>query len=326
MLGLDALSDPALLDHLLDQVGHADLARPSDVERCLDGLADLVGVDVAVVEPVSAHHDDGVPDAGPDLLESGDGLVRSLEQVHDLVAQLADVTSDGGRRGCVRDLDRVGRGRHRQRAIRDDVAEGVEQEQEAGATRVDDAGLLERREQIGRRRQRQLGADPGGLCRLGEVVAGHQRGCTLGGAASDGEDGALHGPNDGPPSEVVGVAQRVGKEGGVHGRNGLETLGQAAEHLGEDHARVPTRTHQGAVCDGLAELGHAGGLAESLDGADHRLDRERHVRARVAIGHGVDVEAVHHLLVIPQDVPVGGEHPSDIGRLQRRGRRHGQRC
>jgi hypothetical protein len=67
-------------------------------------------------------------------------------------------------------------------------------------------------------------------------------------------------------------------------------------------------------------------VLEALEAGDDRLDGQRHVGAGVAIGNGVDVEAVDDLLMSAQDVPIALEHPADIGRLQRRGRRHGQRC
>ena len=52
--------------------------------------ADVVGVDVAVPHPVAPDDDDGVADAGPHVLEPFDGVVGRGEQVHDLVAEIAD--------------------------------------------------------------------------------------------------------------------------------------------------------------------------------------------------------------------------------------------
>ena len=88
------LADPALLLHLLGQVGDPDALRPPGVDAGLDGRPDVVGVDVAVPQPVAPDHHDGVADAGPHLLEVGHGVVRRVEEVHDLVAQVAHV---GGR-------------------------------------------------------------------------------------------------------------------------------------------------------------------------------------------------------------------------------------
>ncbi len=70
-----ALAHPALLLDLLVEVGHPDPVRPARVHAGLDGRADVVGVDVAVPQPVAADHHDGVADAGPHLLERLDGVV-----------------------------------------------------------------------------------------------------------------------------------------------------------------------------------------------------------------------------------------------------------
>ena len=88
------LADPALLldlVELVEQVGDPDLAGSTDLDGGLDRGADLVGVDVAVVDAVAADDDDRVADAGPHLAERRHGLVGRLEQVHHLVAQLGHV-------------------------------------------------------------------------------------------------------------------------------------------------------------------------------------------------------------------------------------------
>src|SRR5690606_2629776 len=84
------LPHPPLLLDLLHEVGDADLPGAPAVDARLDGRPDVVGVDVAVPDAVAAHDDDRVADAGPHVLEPGDGLVRRLQQVHDLVAQVGD--------------------------------------------------------------------------------------------------------------------------------------------------------------------------------------------------------------------------------------------
>ena len=70
-----ALAHPALLLHLLVEVGHPDAVRSPRVHAGLDGRADVVGVDVAVPQAVAADHDDGVADARPHLLERLNGVV-----------------------------------------------------------------------------------------------------------------------------------------------------------------------------------------------------------------------------------------------------------
>ena len=85
------LADPALLLDLLGQVGHPDPLRAPRIHPGLDRGPDVVGVDVAVPQPVPADDDDRVPDAGPHLFEVRHGVVRGVEEVHDLVAQVAHI-------------------------------------------------------------------------------------------------------------------------------------------------------------------------------------------------------------------------------------------
>ena len=83
---------------------------------------------------------------------AGDRVVGRVEQVHDLVAQAGHVVSparcavDRGRR-----RDDLGLG---DRPAVDDLEQRVEQQREALAARVDDAGLAQHRQQIGRARDR----------------------------------------------------------------------------------------------------------------------------------------------------------------------------
>src|SRR5665213_3636533 len=84
----DGCANPALLDDLVGEVGDANLTRSPGVEGGFDRGADVVGVDVAVVETVAANDDDGVTNARPDFAEGVHLGVVSVEQVHDLVAKV----------------------------------------------------------------------------------------------------------------------------------------------------------------------------------------------------------------------------------------------
>ena len=82
---------PELLLDLLEQVGDTDLARTTGVDTRLHGGADVIGVDVTVPDTLATDHDDRVADARPDVLEVRHRLVGGFEEVHDLVAQVAQV-------------------------------------------------------------------------------------------------------------------------------------------------------------------------------------------------------------------------------------------
>ncbi len=78
---------PAFLLDLFGQVGDPDLARTPGVEGRFNRGADVVGVDVAIPQPVPADDDDRVPETGPHVLEGRDELVLGREEVHHLVAR-----------------------------------------------------------------------------------------------------------------------------------------------------------------------------------------------------------------------------------------------
>ena len=153
-----ALADPPLFNDLFGQVRHADLTRSSGVERGFHGGPDVVGVDVAVVEAVATDDDDGVTDARPHLSKGVHLVVLGVEEVHHLVAQVRDRGLAGLGLLVHVDRDRIGRRRDRQGIMGDHAAERVEEQQQTRTTRVDDTGLLQYRELLGREGQRVLGA------------------------------------------------------------------------------------------------------------------------------------------------------------------------
>ena len=211
----DALAHPALLLDLLEEVGDPDLPGPADVDGGLDGGADVVGVDVAVPDAVAADDDDRVADAGPHVLEGGDRLVGRLEEVHDLVAEVGDaavvVLVVGHRRQAVEvgvPASTAGSGTARPSTTwRSDV----EQQEEPGAAGVDDAGLGEHGQHLGRAGQGVGAAVAGGVehRRRGRRLRRRRRG-RLGRLPHDGEDRAL----DRLHHRAVGRRRRLGQRRG----------------------------------------------------------------------------------------------------------------
>ena len=63
------------------------------------------------------------------------------------------------------------------------------------------------------------------------------------------------------------------------------------------------------MADGLADGGQVVGpaIADSIEGAHNRVDGEAHVGAGVAVGDGVDVQAVDGVLMGSERVPVVGD-------------------
>ena len=130
----------------------------------------------------------------------------------------------------------------------------------------------------------------------------------------DGEDGALDRAEHRFVGRVGGAAQPRDHVGGRDRVEGRERVGEAPQDLRQDHARVAAGAHERPVPYRLAHLRHVRAVARQL--AHHRFERERHVRARVAVGHGVDVEAVQLLLVVPQRVAVRGDDAAQISRCE----------
>ena len=328
------LAHPALLLELLVEVGHPDTRRPAGVHPRLDGGADVVGVDVAVPQAIPAYDDDGVADARPDLLEVLHGVVGGMQEVHHLVAQVADRAGVAGPGvGGVRPTGAswVG-GRHSgglwQRAAVQHEQERIEEEEETGASGVDHAGLGQHRQHLGRAGQRLGRPDPGRLDHAHQPVSpSDATRRPVGGGAGHGEDGALHRAHHGPPGQLGRVRERLDQQRGSDAaRAGAwaavgrgHALAHAAQQLGEDHARVAPGAHERTVADGLADVGQRGLTLDRVELAHHGLEGERHVGARVAVGHGVDVQAVDVRLVEAERISVARHHGAQLARAQRHG-------
>ena len=70
----------------------------------------------------------------------------------------------------------------------------------------------------------------------------------------------------------------------------------------------------------------AGPGLDALELADHGLEGQGHVRARVPVGHRVDVQAVDDVLVQPERVPVAPHHGAQVVGAERRRGGHGRGC
>ncbi len=208
---------------------------------------------------------------------------------------------DGGRG---RDDFRLGEG-----SAVDDVQERVDEQREPAAARVDDPGLLQHRQQVR--------GPLDGVTRRGVDLLEHRlearrprgpgrlRGLRRG--PGDGQDRPLDRAHHRLVRGVGAAPQRRHQVLHRHRVPVGEHLGEAAQDLGEDHPRVAPGAHERPVRDRLAHVVHPVGVAEL--GA-HRLERQGHVRARVPVGHRVDVEPVQLLLVGAERVAVADDDTS----------------
>ncbi len=174
----------------------------------LDGRPDVIGVDVAVVEPLVADDHDRVADAGPHVAKGVHLGVVGVKQVHHLVTQLAGV--DAARRLLVHvDDDRVGVGSDRQLVVGDDVTERVEEEHQPRAARVDHPCLFQDRELIGGPRERLLRLVARAVGERDEVVFVIP--CSLGPRARDRQDRPFDRAQHGASGQFIGVGQGAGE-------------------------------------------------------------------------------------------------------------------
>ena len=178
---------------------------------------------------------------------------------------------------------------------------------EAHAARVDDAGLFEDGVLVDGIVERGVRGVQAVLEHvfdlavfLGEVARGVRR------QAGDGQDGALGGLHDGLVGGLDARSQRGGKVAAVGLELALERLGKAAEQQGQDDARVASGPAQKRGSGHIGGLGKRHVLCAAQLGAGG-VQRHAHVRAGVAVGDGEDVQLVD-LLLIQVDLGSGGEH------------------
>ena len=278
-----------------------------DRDAGLDRGADVVGVHVAVPDAVAADHDDRVAERVPRVAERRDLGIGRVEEVHDLVARAQRIGRHRGpavrrprRRPGSRWRRRAARaaaGRRRRTATRRTSSASPRPPASTTPARASTGSSSGVRStdacaSAGDRVEQLDEARPGGA-RLGRarrrrattVRIVPSTGCITAATAASADARRPRASSAAP--DLVGAAERVG---------------EAAQDLRQDHARVAARAHERAVRDGLAHR-HPCSVAVADLGA-HRLERERHVGAGVAVGDRVHVEPVQLLLVRAQDVAV----------------------
>ena len=216
------------------------------------------------VEPLALDHEDGA------VAELGELLVDGVE------ARLVGVL----------------RRRVRDRLAREGGRDAAHDLEQAGAARVDDAGLAQHVELVGRAGERVLAA----LDQLLQQRRGLERGIArvlglLGELADHRQHRPLDRPPDGPVGGVTGCAKGAPDRRRVEEPGLAERLGRPAQDLGEDDTGVAARPHQGGPRQLLGERGAVLGRRR----VEHLHDRargQRQVRAGVAVRDGIDVEVV----------------------------------
>ena len=183
----------------------------------------------------------------------------------------------------------------------------AQNEAEAHAARVDDAGLFENRILVDGVVQRGVRRVEAVLQHILDLVVFHgqiARGVCR--EAGDGQDRALGGLHDRLIRGLHARSECGGKILAVGLELALERLGKAAEQQGQDHARVAScaaQERRGRLVSGLGEC-NAVRLAQLCAGG---RERHAHIRAGVSVRDGEDVQLVD-LLLVQVDLGSGGEH------------------
>ena len=247
-------------------------------------------------------------------LKAGIDVVGRLEEVHDLVAQVGDVAvaaaggvarQELGEHGPL-DLDRLGH-----RPAVGHVEQHVEQQQEPGAAGVDHPGLGQHRQHLGGAGERVGALGAGGV---EHRRRGRRRPSAAATAASDGlahhgEDRAL----DRPHHRLVGRRRtpRRGRPAALAASNAVAPRPPRSTMPRRIWERITPELPRAPMSEPWLIALHTGGQVAvgAVELLAHRRQGERHVRAGVAVGHGVDVEPVDARLVGVERVPVARPPP-----------------
>ena len=242
--------------------------------------------------PSPADHDDGVADAGPHLLERLDGVVGRGQEVHHLVAQVADRVlrrrpsrrprlAGRSSRSAPRGRGPAtpeGSGRGRPSSTRRNASSRSRNPPPPASTTPAWASTGQH---LGRPGQRVGRLAPGALDDAHQARTRRPPRPPAGAPAtvrmvpSTGRTTARRASSEAWP---MASTRTLGPDAGVPGRR--HPLAHAPQELRQDHARVPPGPHQRPVPDGLADGGQAGPGLDALELADHGLEGQRHVGAR----------------------------------------------
>ena len=190
------------------------------------------------------------------------------------------------------------------------VHEALDEGGKAEGAGVHDAVLLQDGQEVGRAGNGLIGLDDKLVQHVVRGDVGLLELVRLGGDVLEhGEDGA----GDGLAHRLEGDLDAVAQGGGdvcgscVRALGGNQALRHAAQDLAGDDAGVAAGTHEGAVGDGLGDVRHGGGSGQGVDLLDDGPQRQGHVGAGVAVGHGEHVELVDVLCLVCHDLGGGGE-------------------
>ena len=266
------LAGQELLVHILD----LEVGEVAVLDGLAQDLAGVGGVDMEVDDVIVLDADDAVAvglGEGAHLCgacalvlvdeELGAVAVLDVLDLHQVVGEDALAGVLGGELGLVGDSLAAG---HDVLTV-EDLAHALEDDHDALAAGVHDAGLLQDGQQVGSVLQSLLTGGHHDVPQLGHILfaAGSS---FLGGDAGDGQDGAFGGLHDSLVSALDALLQCSHDVGGVSLLFALQSFGEAAEQQAGDDAGVAAGAAQHGGGGGLCGLAHGAAVVHGLQLTD----------------------------------------------------------
>ncbi len=298
------------LGNFFKQIRYANLEWLStQLQRRLNCRTNVVGVHVAVVQPVATHHHDRVANLAPRLHKRFRLRVLNVQQEHHLVTQLAHVhhaivcrTLHHALqllRRWPRNIFRLG-----QRLAVHHMQRRVHQQQEPRTTRIDNARIFQHRQLLGRVGKRRAPGCPRNMQHCSQRCTIVRRALRrIGRLAHHRQNRSFNRLQHRLVCSNTCRLQRVCQLGCCRRRVRAHRCCKPPQNLAQDHATISARPHQRPVAYCLTRCLQP--TVRPLQLGHHRIQRAGHVGARVAIGHWVHVQTVDALLVGAHGVAKG---------------------
>ena len=192
------------------------------------------------------------------------------------------------------------------------MKESVQQQQESRTTGIDDSGIFQHGQHVGR--ARQCVTTLSACCLQSADKIGtrcNSSNSTFGCFANHREDGSFDGLQHCFVGSGCGFHQCLRKCGGIYAIcMGLDGGRQTTKNLTENHTTISASTHERPMADCFTGRGKIGG--GGLQFGDHGIQRAPHVGSGVTVGHGVHVQTIDGRPVSLHGVAEGNDRAPEL--------------
>src|SRR5699024_9358811 len=126
--------------------------------------------------------------------------------------------------------------------------------------------------------------------------------CVLSCHTDDSEHGAFYGPHYCSVGLLPRRVERVAKVGPGHFTNAFESVRKSTTYLAEIFATVAPCCHECAVCKAIRQVTNGSGCVFIHGDFETAIHGERHIGTSVAIRDRKDIEGVHTVAVMVQEL------------------------